>query len=300
MTIADSRTRTSGRVAIALLATMVVLITSCSGKKNEKATPTSTEPKVVNTIPPGCEDDVRSAQAAALDGSDQAADAGTADADDSGESKDEATDNKPATDESEAGQIPLTRSVECGQAVFLASIESSGSDVLKKTDEDQLLGYGHGICSYSRSIAENPLLAPSYKELIASTADSWGVDESVVEEVINHANELCPGQLEPLQEMKKNVGSVDVHLAVTGEPPFLITYTSPGGDAMQQEIDVTPWEHQVTFQAPADVTLTASSESGSVTCTVMVNDKELVRQEAADGEEADCSVSGAQVHEAAR
>lgn len=248
----------------ALLVALVLAVTSCSSNKAEEdaKAPESTAPKTLS-IPPECRDEL------GVGGED-------------GEAVDAAA-----------------LSPRCRDAIFLTAVTANGSEELKAADDDQQLAFGHGICAYAATISDNLSAAPSYKELVESTSTSWDMPKHVVEEVIVYANELCPDEIGILQEMKKNVGSVDVHMAVSGETPLDITYTGPNGDAIETTIDEIPWEHMLSLQAPADVEFTASSDSGDVTCSVVVEDHEIKRNTEENGKQADCSVTAAEVRDAA-
>lgn len=259
-----SRRKSRLNAVAAVLVAVTLAVTSCSsnGSEEETGAAESTVPKTPS-IPPECRDEL-----------------GTQGED--GEAVDASA-----------------LSPRCRDAIFLTAVTANGSIELKSADEDQQLAFAYGICAYASAISENPSAAPSFSELIDSTSTSWGMPKHVVEEVIVYANDLCPDDIGILQEMKKNVGSVDVHMAVSGDVPLHVTYTGPNGDAIETTVEEIPWEHKLSLQAPSDVAFTAASGTGEVTCLVTVGDQELQRETEANGKEVDCSVSSAEIRDAA-
>lgn len=188
---------------------------------------------------------------------------------------------------------------DCADAVYAAGIADAGSKELKKVDKDRQLAFGRGMCAYASALAESPDKAPTYSELIESTSKSWGVSKDTVEEVLNLAASLCPGQLEPILALRKKTGSVTVEMSVIGPGKADVTYTLPTGDDFQDSI-TTPWEHQVILDSARDFRLTARTDKGEVTCSITVEGQEVISKKGKDGAEAVCEATSAQINSAAR
>lgn len=203
-----------------------------------------------------------------------------------------------SSDESKSSTT-TTLPADCLNAVFAGIVADEGSEELTELEQDQLLGFGQGICAYASALEADPDNAPTYDELVASTSGSWGVSEKAVEEVLGFASTLCPGKLDPILSLRDDVGTITVQMTVSGATPVKVSYTSPDGDSLQDDIE-SPWEHEVILDPSSDFRLTASSAEGEVSCSVSVKGERQVNETAGKSEEAECALSSAQLREAAR
>lgn len=200
------------------------------------------------------------------------------------------------TDDDADSATTTTLPQSCANAVFTSLVEEQGSEELQKLDVDQQLGFGHGMCAYAAALKRNPDDAPSYDELINSTSESWGTSTEVVEEVLGLAANLCPGELDPILDLRANPTEITVEMTGTGSGELAVTYTTPDGGNLQDTVD-SPWEQQVILDEAVEVRVAVSGK-GEVTCSFSVNGEELAEETVTD-DEAICTASAAQVRDAA-
>lgn len=188
----------------------------------------------------------------------------------------------------------------CADAVFVQVVTDEGSDELKEIDGDRLLGFGRGLCAYGATLAADPKVAPTYDELVESTSKSWEVSTNSVEEVLGFAATLCPGDLDPILKLRDDVGAVTVEMAVSGQGKLHVTYVSPDGGSIQDDV-TAPWVHEVVLDPVTDFRLVATSEGGNVTCAISVKDTEVTKTSAdKKGSEAVCEAPASELRAAAR
>lgn len=199
-----------------------------------------------------------------------------------------------------AKQQATTTSIvqQCLDDAFTAAVSEKGSADVKDLSPEQLLGFGHGLCAYAQALAADPSKAPTYKELLASTAASWKVEPAVVEEMLGFAGSLCPDQLGPILGLKEQVGTVEITMEATGGGTLNVTYTGPDGGQVQDAV-ASPWTHVVRFDAPTDFRVSVTAESGEVTCSLKADDHQVTTATAGEGQAAECAASAADIRTAA-
>ena len=209
--------------------------------------------------------------------------------------KDTLPENAP-----EGAEQSTTTSIvqKCLDDAFTATVGDKGSQALKDLSADQVLGFGHGLCAYAAALGADPSRAPSYKELIASTAGSWKVEPEVVEEMLGFAGTLCPNQLEPILTLKNQVGSVEITLEAAGSGSMTVSYAGPDGGPVQDTVS-SPWTSSIRFDDPTDVRFSVTAEGGPVTCTIRANDKQVTTATVTDGLTAECAASASDIRDAA-
>lgn len=208
-------------------------------------------------------------------------------------------DSLPENAPEGAAEATTTSIVQkCLDDAFVAAVSGNGSKALKDLSKDQVLGFGHGLCAYAQSLAVDPARSPTYAELIKSTSESWGVQASVVEEMIGFAGTLCPNQLAPILALKKEVGTVMITFEGTGSGALTVSYTGPDGVAVDSVVQ-TPWTTSVRFDEPTDIRLSVSAEGGGASCTIKANDHQVTTANGKDDAPAECSVTATDIREAA-
>jgi hypothetical protein len=200
-------------------------------------------------------------------------------------------------EEDAASATTSTLPQDCADAVFTSLIEEDGSEELRALDAEQQLGFGHGMCAYAAALKANPDDAPSYDELVTSTSESWGTSTEVVEEVLGLAANLCPGQLDPILDLRTNPTKITVEMSGTGSGELAVTYTTPDGGNLQDSVQ-SPWEQQVILDEAVEVRVAVSGK-GEVTCSFSINGERLAEETVTD-DEAVCTATAAQVRDAAR
>lgn len=254
----------------ALGATVVVLLvlSGCTTKKDDAQdedakAPTST------SLPAECEEAAaRQAEAAGADGTDEVATSTT---------------------------LPPT----CADALFNVAVDEGGSKELKALPASDRLGYAHGMCAFAQALLGEEAVAPTYKELVATTSESWGVDPPLVEEVIDLSATLCPGQMQPVLDLQTGASQITLRLQVTGNGRALVSYLAPDGTSLSDEVTV-PWDHEVTLESATDFRLSARIPDGEATCSIMIDDKTVAEQNAGPGEESVCAATASELRDAAR
>lgn len=198
------------------------------------------------------------------------------------------------------GVVPTTSIVQsCLDDAFVAAVEDQGSKALRKLPAEQVLGFGHGLCAYATALSADPANAPTYDELVKSTSASWKVETTVFTEVLGLAATLCPGQLQPVLDLRSQAGAgtVEVELGATGSAPMDVRYTGPDGNEMTSSAQ-TPWTQLIRLDTAADFTFTVTATDGEVSCTLTVKGEEVTSDAGDKNAPADCSASAAELRAA--
>lgn len=206
----------------------------------------------------------------------------------------------PPGDAQDGASEATTTSIlqQCLDDAFTTAVAGNGSKAVRGLSADQVLGFGHGLCTYARSLAADPARSPDYDDFITSTSASWGVKPSVVEEMIGFAGSLCPNQMEPILALKKQVGAVLITAEGTGVGALTVSYTGPDGTAVESVVQ-SPWTNSVRFEEPTDFRLSVAAEGGEAVCTIKANDHQVTTVAGKDGAPAECSATAADIREAA-
>ncbi len=280
------RRASMSRLATGVALVAVLALAGCTSKKDDQADVTST---TTTALPAECEefaDDVLRRGAADETPPDEtpAQDAPAADAPESA-----------GDDRSTQTTLPP----RCADALFGVAVEQSGSQEIKDLDADRRLGFAHGACAFASALVVEGTEPPTYKEFVATTAASWDVSPEVVEEIVELAATLCPGQLAPLTDLQTGASEVTLRLQVTGTGTAQVSYQAPDGTTVHDEVSL-PWDHEVTLPAPTDFRLSARIPDGEASCSVMIGDVEVVEHTATPGEEAACAATANELRAAAR
>lgn len=187
----------------------------------------------------------------------------------------------------------------CRNAIFNQRIDESGSAELKKIPAEQRLGFALGVCEFSRSLPEAGNAAPSYAGFVRSTANSWGVSDAVVDEVVSLSGNVCQNDLTPILSLRNETGATLVKVSAAGVGIISVTYTGPNGDEMNTEV-ASPWEHEVRLPDNTDFRVRVVADEGKAQCTVSGSNRaELAADKPEDAKEATCEVSAEQIRNAA-
>lgn len=270
--------------AIAALSVSVLVAGACSGGDDAKeAKPAKT---TTTTLPKDC---IISAPAG--DGAPQ--------------NPDEPTDTQspasPGGPQAPESAVVTTTSIlqKCLDDAFMSVIKEQGSKQLGKVPKDQVLAFGHGLCTYAQTVAADPANMPTYSALVDSTSQSWGVKPAVFEEVLGFAVALCPEQLKPILDLKANAGggAVELELSASSSSPIDVTYMGPDGNELTNQVQ-TPWTQAIRLDHPTDYRFTAKASDADVACGVSVKGKVIKSAKADKGKAADCSVTTAELRDA--
>ena len=272
------RTTTSRWLTVATVAALALLAgcTSSNSDDDDAATASTT---TTTELPPECEE--------------FAADALRPTDPEQGEGR--STTTAPGDDAPTQTTLPP----RCADALFGVAVEQSGSAELQELDAERRLGFAHGACAYASALTVDGTEPPTFKEFVATTAESWDVSPALVEEIVQLAGNLCPGQLAPLTDLQSGASQVTLRLQVTGTGTAQVSYQGPDGTTLQDEVSV-PWDHEVTLGAPTDFRLSARIPDGEASCSIMVDDEVVVEETTTPGEEVACAVSAGDLRDAAR
>lgn len=262
----------TNRRAVSLAITAVTLVAVLAGCTSNRRDDTADEEKKATTttvLPEACEEAAKQAQ------------------------------EPPSVDESTGEVTATTLPPACADALFGIAVGESASDALKELPEAELLGYAHGACAFAAALTVEGTEAPTYQEFVETTSESWGQSPEVVEEIVTLAATLCPGQLAPLTDLATGASKVTLRLQVIGKGIAQVTYQGPGGDTLNDEV-TTPWDHEVTLDAPAEFRLSARIPDGAASCSIMVGATLVVEQETTPGEEVVCAATASELRDAAR
>lgn len=267
--------------AVAALSVFVLLAGACSGGDDAKeAKPAKT---TTTTLPKDC---IISAPAG--DGATQ------------GPGEPSGAENPEGRPAPESAVVTTTSILQrCLDGAFMSVIKEQGSKELGKVPKDQVLAFGHGLCTYAQTVGADPANIPTYDELVKSTSQSWGVKPAVFEEVLGFAVTLCPEQLKPILELKANAGggAVELELSASSAAPIDVTYLGPDGNELTNQVP-TPWTQAIRLGNPTDYRFTAKASDADVSCGVSVKGKVIKSAKADKGKAADCSVTAAELREA--
>lgn len=207
--------------------------------------------------------------------------------------------SSPADPNDLSNQATTTSIVQqCLEDAFLAVAADTGTEAVRALSRDQTLAFGHGLCAYAQALASDLSSVPSYREFVASTSASWGVDKQVVEDMIPLSESLCPGQLAPILALKASKGTVEVTWNATGTGPLRVTYTGPDGSEIVDTV-ASPWTHVVRFESTVDVRISVQASGGSATCSIESNGNELNAATGSEGSAAECAASAGDIRNAA-
>ena len=276
------------RPTVARLATAVALIAllalaGCTSKKDDDAEATTT---TTTALPAECEefaDEVLRPGAEAPDTPSEA---------------DEAPDSAPETADEGERPTQTTLPPRCADALFSVAVEQSASDEVKELDPERRLGFAHGVCAYAAALTIDGTEPPTYKEFVATTAESWEASPEVVEEIVEQAATLCPGQLAPLTDLQTGASELTLRLQVTGTGTAQVSYLAPDGTTVHDEVSL-PFDHEVTLPAPSDYRLSGRIPDGAAECSIMIGDTVVVEHTTTPGEEVVCAATGSELRAAA-
>ena len=93
---------------------------------------------------------------------------------DSGEPTDTQSPDSPDGPQAPESAVVTTTSIlqKCLDDAFMSVIKEQGSKQLGKVPKDQVLAFGHGLCTYAQTVAADPANMPTYSALVDSTSQS--------------------------------------------------------------------------------------------------------------------------------
>lgn len=267
--------------AIAALSVFVLVAGACSGGDGAKVAKPATT--TTTTTPADCIISGPVGEAAPPSGGDQAG-----------------TESPDGPQAPESAVVTTTSILQkCLDDAFMSAVKDQGSKQLGKVPKDQVLAFGHGLCTYAQTVAADPAHMPTYSALVDSTSQSWGVKPAVFEEVLGFAVALCPEQLKPILDLKADAGggAVELELSASSASPIDVNYMGPDGNELTNQVQ-TPWTQAIRLDHPTDYRFTAKASDADVACGVSVNGKVIKSAKADKGKAADCSVTTAEIRDA--
>lgn len=210
----------------------------------------------------------------------------------------------PKECQSASGGDPTSTTIlseACQNAIYAQALEGSQSKDVAALSNERKVAFGRGLCEYAKALAASTDPRPSFAELEASTAKSWGVTPQIFEEIYEASRFLCPTEIDTITDLKKPSGPIAVEFDVGGSGSVDVTYTLPDGNPSQKSV-TAPWQQIVNLPQPIDVSVTAAGSKGAndVSCSIKVGDKQIVERAAgAKSSSVECTASGADIGRAA-
>lgn len=203
-----------------------------------------------------------------------------------------------------ASDAPSTTiSSQCADAIFSTRIAEDGSNKLKKLGVEKQLGFGHGMCAYAQSLAASTAPKPTYEDLVKSTSESWGVDRSIVDEIVKIGEVLCPDAMKLIATLADSTELPVLTLSVTGAGSGAVTFTLPDGKPLTENVQ-GGWQQTIELRVPYDFNMSVQpTAEGPLGCEVRVGDKVISSSEVDPGTgtgTASCAASIAEIREAIR
>ena len=219
----------------------------------------------------------------------------------SGDSKAEASVRPAECRSATNGPSTTALTSQCADAIFKARLTENGSDKLKKLGEEKQLGFGHGMCAYAQSLAASTAPKPTYEDLVKSTSESWGVDRSIVDEIVKIGDVLCPDAMKLIATLADSTELPVLTLSVTGTGSGAVTFTLPDGKPLTENVQ-GGWQQTIELRVPYDFNMSVQpTAEGSLGCEVRVGDKVISSSEVDPGTgTASCAASIAEIREAIR
>ncbi len=183
------------------------------------------------------------------------------------------------TDPSKLETLPA----DCANAVLVMRVKDEGSKELKEMPAAKLTALASAVCNFGREIkASDGNVATPFADIVASNAESWGISEAAVIDVVEASGVVCPDETEAVLKLRSGGSPTAVDYVATGPGAMNVTYTGIDGNQVTAKVE-TPWEYRVGLQQVGDVSLTvemADGVKGQPTCKIVVNRKELASETA--------------------
>jgi len=188
---------------------------------------------------------------------------------------------------------------ECRERLYVESVRTGDFPELADLDDDRLVAFGNGLCSYAESLrSTDPAARPMFGDLVSSTSSSWGVGPAVMEAVYASTKQLCPAGFDLLRTLRRSESSIQVELSVVGTGSANITYFLPGGTPTQETAESLPWKRVIHQSEPDSISLSvAPIRDGTVGCSIAVGDVVVDEQRVA-AEPATCDADAQAVDRA--
>lgn len=206
---------------------------------------------------------------------------------------------KECTPAAASGGSPTSVPEVCADLAFVGNIRDSGSEELDELDDDQLVGFGRGICTYARALRDAEDATPTYGQLLDSNANSWDVSKESVQHVLDNVSQLCPQDFAILQALREEEGPVAVDLSATGTGEIVVVYTMPDGSSEQETVEA-PWSQTINLFDTLDVSIAVRNSDGDEEhgCSISVAESVLDEQSAGGDEAAECFANSAAIRSA--
>lgn len=191
---------------------------------------------------------------------------------------------------------------DCANAVLVMRVKESGSAELKKLTPAKLMTLASASCNFGKEIrAAGGNAATPFNDIVASNAESWGISEKAVVQVIEAAGVICPDDIKQVLDLRDGGNPTAIDYVAVGPGEMVVSYTGVDGNAVTEKVQ-TPWEYRVGMQAVNSVSISvemAPGGKGQPSCKIIVNRKELASEKAGKSGKVVCEADAGDVKAAA-